>query len=410
MAIILRDLFDEVFEDLIVDQSLVNRLKRYKLGFISKNSTHASFFGNVLLGVDLVKHMPSDRAEFFEDVLGVDEETCKVAVMKSPLIESDYMRLSDPYNLCSIYIAYRIYRSKLPDVVKREGMHAVIYMLQVKLFTSILSNWYKRPAPIEEAKATYAAMTMKSSIKQVESYDQWFEERVDQLLSPDSIHINAFHNFTPDTSTRGGTLYAVTEPQDRLREVVKTIFEVHKQVRANGGRIGTASSTFTIDGEILIRSNTHLNKQYLNYIQSVMLDKQSFIRKEVLDVVTDAVSSVSETLLVQLLGWVSDSHAGRTKVPTYDLSEALVLHAINFIQTNKLTISKVDDFAILIVRLKDLYMAPRLKDVGLLKCREWAGEIATKSKVSKSGPQVQSLKNALQLYITVRALTMTYYK
>ena len=86
MATILRDLFDEVFEDLIVDQSLVNRLKRYKLGFISKNSTHASFFGNVLLGVDLVKHMPSDRAEFFEDVLGVDEETSKVAVMKSQLI------------------------------------------------------------------------------------------------------------------------------------------------------------------------------------------------------------------------------------------------------------------------------------------------------------------------------------
>lgn len=410
MAITLKELLDEVFEDLIVDKSLVDRLRRYKLGFINKNTSHASFFGNVLLGVDVVKHTPADRAEFFQDVLGIDEESCRIAIMQSPLIEADFKRLSDPYNLVSIYIAHRLYKSKLPEKVKHEGMHTVIYMLQVKLFTSILNHWYSKPAPIEEAKATYASLTMKSSIKQVGSYDEWFSNRVDQLLAPDSIHINAIHNFTPDTSTRGGTLYAVTEPQDRLREVVKAIFDTHKQVRANGGRIKTASSTFTLDGEILIRSNTNLTKQYVDYIQSTMMDKTSFIRREVLDVVTDAVSSVSETLLLQFLAWLSEAHAGRTKVPSNELSEALVLHAISYIQENRLLISRVDDFAILVIRLKDLYMAPRLKDEGLLKCRSMMRDLVVKSKVSKSGPQIESIKTAAQLYITCRALTLNYYK
>lgn len=409
MSITLKALFDEVCEDLIIDQTLVKRLVRYKLGFINKNPSHSSFFGNVLLGVDIVKHTPSDRAEFFEDVIGVDEETCRAAVLKSPLVESDFKRLSDPYNLLSIYIAHRLHKSKLPDKVKHEGMHAVIYMLQVKLFTSILNHWYQKPAPVEEARATYASMTMKSSIKQVASWDEWFTVRVDALLAPDSIHLNAIHNFTPDAGNRG-TLYAVTEPQDRLREVIKTIFDVHKEVRANGGKIRTASSTFSINDEILIRSNTNLSKQYLTYIQSTMLDKTSFIRREVLDVVTDAVSSVSETLLLQLLSWVCEAHAGRTKIPSNELTEGLVIHAISFIQENRLELKRVDDFAVLVIRLKDLYMAPRLKDEGLLKCREMAREIAVKSKVSKSNPQIESLKTSLQLYIVVRALALTYYK
>lgn len=402
-------LLDELCEDVIIDQTLVTRLKRYKTGFINKNPSHSSFFGGVLVGVDVVKHTVMDRAEFFQDVLGIDEETAKVYVLKSPLVAKDFIRLSDPYNLVSIYIAHRLWKSKLPEAVKRDGMHAVLYMLQVKLFTSILNHWYKKPAAVEEAKATYAEMSMKVGIKQVESWDQWFEVRVDKLLADDSIHLNAIHNFTPDAGNRG-TLYAVTEPQDRLREVMKTIFEIHKKVRASGGRIGTSSSTIQLEGEILIRSNTNLSKQYLSYAQATMLDKTTFIRGEIMEIVTDAISSVSETLLVSLLSWTCDAHAGRTKVPTKELVEGLVLHAINFIQENRYDLKVVDDFALVTIRLKDLYMAPRLKDAGLLQCRDWATEIVSKSRVSKSDSQNASLRTSLMLYIVLRALTLTYFK
>lgn len=413
MSLTLKSLFDELCSDLIVDASLIKRLKLYKSTFMSKNPSHASFFGGVLLGVDIVKHTPTDRAEFFEDVIGVDEETARVTVLKSPLVEKDFVRLADPYNLLSLYIAHRIWTSKLPEALKHEGMHVVLYMLQVKLFTSLVNWWYKRPAAVEEAKATYASLTMKVGIKQVESWDQWFEVRVDRLLEDDSIHLHAIRTFTPDVGDvkgKRGVLYAITEPQDRLREVIKTIFDAHKAVRLTGGRIRTTSSTIQLEGEILIRSNTNLTQQYLSYGQSVMMDKQTFIRSEIMDIVTDAISSVSETLFLQLLSWTCESHAGRTKIPSKELVEGLVLHAISFIQENRYDLKRVDDFALTAIRLKDLYMAPRLRDEGLLQCRKWADEIVEKSKVSKSVAQKNSMRNSLMLYIVLRTITRSYYK
>lgn len=406
----LKSIFDTLCEDVIFDASLVNRLKRYKAGFINKNPSHASFFGGVLLGVDVVKHTPMDRAEFFEDVVGIDEEEAREAILTSPLVKKDFVRVSDPYNALSIYVAHRLHKERsLSPQLKHEGMHAVIYMLQAKLFTSILNHWYKRPAAVEEAKATYANLTMKVGIKQVDSWDQWFVVRVDKLLSPDSIHLNAIHNFTPDDGNRG-VLYSITEPQDRLREVVKTIFDAHKEVRASGGRIRTTTSTIQLDGEILIRSNTNISKQYLSYGQMIMLDKQTFIRGEILEIVMDAVSSVSETLFLQLLTWTCESHAGRTKIPSKELVEGLVLHAISFIQENKYDLKRVDDFALTAIRLKDLYMAPRLRDEGLLKCREMAEEIVVKSKVSKSSSQQSSLRSSLMLYIVLRTIAKNFYQ
>lgn len=409
MALTMKDIFDELCEEVIFDAALVQRLKRYKTGFINKNPSHASFFGGVLVGVDVVKHTTLDRGEFFEDVIGIDEETAKAAVLKSPLVSKDYIRLSDPYNALSIYVAHRLWKSKLPDNIKHDGMHAVIYMLQVKLFTSILNHWYKRPAPIEEAKATYAKMSMKVGIKQVASWDEWFQVRVDKLLDPESIHLNAIHNFTPDVGSRG-VFYSITEPQDRLREVIKTIFDIHKEVRATGGRIRTTSSTIQLEGEILIRSNTNAAKQFLTYANDCVNDKTTFIRGEALEIVTDAIKSVSETLLISLLTWFCDAHGGRTKLPSKELIEGLVLHAVSFIQENRYDLKQVDDFAMITIRLKDLYMAPRLKDAVLLQCRDWAEEITLKSKVSKSSSQNASLRSSLMLYIVLRTLCMSYFK
>ena len=403
----IKAVFDSLCADLTVDNYLVDRIAKYKSGFINKNEDHIAFFGGNLLGVEIVRHTKTDRDVFFQDVLGMDEHEARMAIIKTPLIESDFARLSDPYNTAALYLIYRIHNSgKLTGKAKEQAKIDVFYMLQVKLFTSLLSHWYDKPASVEEAKATYASLDLKWGIKQAGSWDVWFTTRAENFLLPDAIHSRCVQNFAPDSKVT----YAVTEPQDRLREVVKKIFQVHMDVRRNGGRIRTTTSTLTIDGELMVKSNTDQNKRYVTYIQTVMNDPNTFIRDEVVTIVREMVGTVSENLFWELLKWTSEAHKGRAKVPTNELCEELVLHAVEYIATNRVALKSVDQLAGLIAKLKDLYMASRMKDHGLIKAKDYANKIVEKSRLSKSSAQISSLRTALELYITVRALTMNYYK
>lgn len=406
MAITIKSVFDGLCQELVVDNHLVSRIAKYKSNFINKNEDHIAFFGGNLLGVEIVRHTRTDRDVFFEDVVGIDENEARDLLLQTPLIESDFARLSDPYNSAALYLIYRLHNSRLPEKVKSQAKLNVFYMLQVKLFTSLLSHWYDKPASVEEAKATYASLSMKFDIKQAGSWDVWFTQRAERFLAPSGIHSRVIDHFAPDNAVT----YAVTEPQDRLREVVKKIFQVHLEVRRNGGRIRTTTSTLVIDGELMVKSNTDSNKRYVTYVQNVMNDPNTFIREEVVTIVLEMVGTVSENLFREMLKWVSAAHRGRTKVPTDELCEELVLHAVEYIATNRVSLRRVDELALLIGRLKDLYMASRMKDVGLIKARKYAEEIVVKSRVSKSDAQISSLRTALELYIVVRALTMNYFK
>jgi hypothetical protein len=403
----IKQVFDVLCEDLVVDNYLVEHIAKYKRGFINKNEDHIAFFGGNLLGVEIVRHTSTDRSIFFEDVIGIDENEARAEIVKTPLIESDFARLSDPYNTAALYLIYRLHNSpKLSQAKKIQAKIDVFYMLQVKLFTSLLSHWYDKPASVEEAKATYASLSLKFDIKQAGSWDVWFTQRAERFFLPNAIHHACVEHYSPDVSVT----YAVTEPQDRLREVMKKIFQVHLDVRRNGGRIRTTTSTLTIDGELMVKSHMNANKRYVPYILGVMQDPNTFIRDECVTIVTEMVGSVSPNLFLELLKWTSEAHRGRMKVPTGELAEELVLHAVDYIQVNRVALKRVDDLAVLISRLKDLYMASRMRDTGLIKARDMALQIVTKSRLSKSDTQISSLRTALELYIVVRALTMNYYK
>lgn len=404
----LRNIFDEVCRDLVVDPYLVKRIAKYKNGFIEKNEEHIAFFGGNLLGTETVRHTPADRDTFFEDIMGIDEHDTRRAILTSPLITADFKRLSDPYNLTALYLVYRLNVSnKLPERMKQQAMLDVVYMLQVKLFTSILSHWFKHRAQVDEAKATYAEMTKRFGIKEAGSWNQWFINRSIDFLDPNTgLHRQVFKTFAPDDKV----CYAVTEPQDRLRATMKKFSKVFQEVRKKGSRIKSVSGTLEIDGELMVKSLTTASRRYLDYIKSVIGDKNTFIREEVLNVVTDAVHTAPERLLLQLLTFASDNYGKGKAVPVEPLVDELILHAIEFVNQNQILIKRTDDLGLLVTRLKALYGTSKMRDIGLIKAKECADRIVMRARVSKNSGTNAALRTALELYIVLRTLSMNYYR
>jgi hypothetical protein len=87
-----------------------------------------------------------------------------------------------------------------------------------------------------------------------------------------------------------------------------------------------------------------------------------------------------------------------------------VLHAIEYINTNRFSIKKTDDLSVVVTKLKHLYTASLMKDVGLIKAKTAADKIVDKARVSKSKSAKSALRTALELYIVLRTLSMNYYK
>jgi hypothetical protein len=298
MAVTFREVFDELCRDLVVDAHLAKRIARYKNKFREKNEEHVAFFGGNLLGTQVVRHTTADRREFFEEILGIDEYDARDRILKTSVVTEDFQRLSDPYNSAALYLLFRIYNSsKLSDSAKRTAMVDVVFMLQVKLFTSLMSHWFRYRASEDEAKATYAALSKRFGLKEAGSWDKWFTMRAEDFIAPTAIHFGVIKTFGPDEAIA----YAITEPQDRLRAAMKKFSNVFQTVRRNGDKIKSTSATLEIDGELLIKSQVSNNRRYLDYIKSVIPDKNTFIRDEVFSVVTKVVHTVNPKPLTQLL-------------------------------------------------------------------------------------------------------------
>ena len=69
----IKSVFDEVTRDVSVDAKLIQRIHQYERAFVNRNEDHIAFFGGNLMGVHPMRFRPTDRDNWFSDVLMIDD-------------------------------------------------------------------------------------------------------------------------------------------------------------------------------------------------------------------------------------------------------------------------------------------------------------------------------------------------
>lgn len=407
MSSSIKEVFKRQLSDLDIDSKLVKRLSHFKHAFINKNDDHIKFFGGNLLGVEIVRYLQADRDEWFSEVLDVDDVSLTEALYSLEIINEEYKRTSDVVNLTSVWLLHAIQNSsKLSATEKEKAMIDVVYMLQVKFITSIFAHYFKFPADKEIAQAVYESLSRKYALKQAGSWNALFTERSKDVIAHNSIHFKTIKNFDDDDAI----LYMITDIQGRIREVVKKMYAVLIQMRDNKDRIHTTTSiALTTDGEAILKDRQRSFSTYKRYIHSVIPDRQTFIRDEVVSVITDAMHTMSPKLFLDVLEYCSANYGKTNHGEIGDLCDETLLHAFEFLSTNRALLRNQGDLSKLLTRLRSLYMASRMVDPALLKMRDLADSIVAKSSSSKNKAMQASLRTGLELYIVLRTFTMNYY-
>jgi hypothetical protein len=403
----IRSVFESVCKDLEIGPDLAKRIISYQLGFVNKDDQHVKFFGGHLTGVQVVRFTGADKAYWFEDILGVDEEELTSKLLALPHVNQDFIVSSDTMNISCAWLVLAIFNSyKIPDDLKHKAIISTLLVLQYKFLTSRLYVHFKYPADPAVAEAAYAQLTRKFDLKQYGSWGAVLNARAENIISHDSIHLRTLQN---PKDFEQGMMYFLNDTQTRIRDRLKNIANVHYNASRAGNKISTLSSVIEIDGKESLRDRTKSLTAYTRYINSIITDKNSFVREELLLIIEKAVPSAPPTMVRRTLDYMSDNYRTTKSSEVEEVIKEALVHSFEYLAQNSVMSRNSTDLPNLLVRLKGVYTSARSTDPVLLALREKTEAIVKLATGTRNATMLSPVRTSVLLYIVLRALTMKHY-
>jgi hypothetical protein len=400
-----KDVFETEVKDLEADKRLAEKIHRYKQNFINRNKEHAAFFGGNLLGVNVVRFVDADRDNWFDNIIAADEELLREQLHELPGINPEWHVSSNVMNLSCAYLAHRFFHSALPAAQKREAMFNVFSILQFKFVSSILYRFFPYPADKQVAEATYAALNMKFILKEKGSWLGLLNHRCEEILSRSSPHYNAIAYMDSDKEV----VDMLNAIHGALKGYIKNMREVMERIRLTGGKVSSVSSVAGVNGEEVLKDKTRGPAVYTNYLKSVLSDKNSFIREELLLVITKIMPSAKYQHLRSSLEHMSDNYFKKDHHKIEKIINLSMVHAFAYLSDNRISLRSNIDLSSMLLRLKGAYTSSRSTDPDLLELRNLVEEIIRPAVDSRTEAVVASVRTGVLMYMVSRAYTMQYY-
>lgn len=401
----LRELFNSIFKDIKPDAKLARRIADFKVGFINKNEDHMAFFGGNLTGAHVVRWVPKDREMFFTDVLQIDEMEVKDELLLVPAVKKERLVSSDSLNQTCMYLLHYLYHSDLPKEVKHRAMIDAAMVMHIRFITSIMYRDYGYPVDPQVATAVYSQLSYKFAIKQHGSWYATLEARCEDLINEKGLHFNTIVNYDDDDAV----VYLINDTQGRIRDMMKNLFRELVKVLNQGGRVKSSSNLIDLDNEQIFKDKTKSLTVYTRYLHSIIGDKESFIKGELVQVIGDAVYTAPPKLVEQTLQWCSINHRYTGSKEVEEFIDAVLIHSFGYLADHRTVFSATTDLAGFVSRLKGVYMASRMSDKTVIDIREKAEKIVRKATSTKNTGVISAVRTALMLYVVLRAFTMTHY-
>lgn len=406
MSTPLKQIFDEVYSGYRFDAQLAKRISRYVGDLMNRNEDHVMFFGSSLTGVYDLRFKTTDRNEWFMDIKDVDEFALKKRIINESIYDPTWVRANDAFNLDCLYTMHRFLTSNLPERERIAAVNKVGMALNIKLLGSIMAAYFPYKCDERVAQEVYARLSRKFYIKKFGSWKLVLENRSNDIAfsGTKSSWLDVLTNFTDDEQIA----QCISDIQGRLRSMIKYVWTVLEQVKADDARFGRTNTTIEIEGDKIIQSLKRDPDKFLRYSQDITIDANTFIKPETVIVVDAEMRTVSQKLLIDLLEYVVEC-SNRKEKRIEELIEASVQHTIDTIQNDRTASRLMKDISWLLNKEKLLFMASKTNDPNVFKAREIAEELVKETSKTKNSTMIASLKTALIIYIIARTFTMEHW-
>lgn len=397
----LKEVFDEVFKDLDISKVLP-ALYRYHVNYLNQSQEYLSFFGSNLIGVHVIRFKESDILNFFKDVLKASYIEVDRELQKVTTINHEFKIQSDTMNLTIMYLIHRISREmKLSEDKRRRGCYDAALIFFYRCIAIRQSTYFHFPADPKIAQAAYAKLSMKFLIKRLGTWKAVMEYRAKDLINPEGIHFKNLQLFEDDAAIT----YAISDSENRIRELYKNYYAFFHAASVTGDAIRSSSSIIVdMEGIEKIKDKTRSVDHAISFIQSIVHDEPSFVKIELVNIITDINTNTSRRMLVNILTWMA-KHSSEIKYHKVidEFLKLVIVHSYHLIA--EMGIGENNDVASILVTLKNLYLSTRSTDPDLMKIRRLGQKIVKEAGGKMNTSLEMASRTSLILYVTLRAIS-----
>lgn len=403
---LVKEVFDHYCSHVQFDDRLCKSLELIQLNYITRNEEHIAFFGGNLLGLQRIRFTESDRMNWFQQVLQMDEYTLHEELIKLPAINPKHKVSSDTFNLSCVWLIHRIYQAPLiSSKMKDKAMQCVALMLLYRFFTSRYVRHFKYLTDRPTATATLNALSNKFEIKKLGSWQAVLQDKAQKLTSANSLHKQAIKSMDDNRKV----VYMLNDTQNRIRAMLKGIYSVFVKVHADGIKVYSNASSVVLDGENMFRDKTEGVTRYTRYIQECFSSEETFIKPELVAVVEDANPIMNPRMFKDCLKWWVDNYKPGRASGLTGVTEDIIRFSYEMILEEKLMRQDSIDITSLIIKLRGQLTASKTSKPEIIELRSQIEKIAKKVLKTTNFSAIAGVRTGLVIYIAIRAFTMNYY-
>lgn len=395
-----KDVFDGLVDDLVINPRWVSTLRRYVYGFATKNNDHAEFFGSPYLGTHRVLFKSSDNVNFFTDIIDVDEVRLRDELIKTKWINKDFKVSSNAFNLSIIYLMHRVQISDLPKNMKEEALVNLVMMFHYRIMTSIMNYYFGYLVKPSVAITAYNKLSLKFDIKRYGSWNDLFKARGEFIIDPRTgIHFDAFAKMDNDKKI----VYMVNDMESRLKGVINDYTKVLYEIKDSVDLVETDSGLAVLDGELNIKDVQKRETRYKGYIANVLNDKNSFYKQELVTYAAKAIPRTDADKLEMILRDFPSQYAHEKGVKYREFVDDCTTHLFEYLASNAI---RHNDLKNVFFKIRGAYTSSKSSNALLLKLRNNGDELVKTMTGIKTEIKITSLRTSLMLYIVLRTLVM----
>ena len=407
----LKEIFDE-YCHISIDKKFLERITKWRNKFYSKNSEHVGFFSSASFGLYIPKWTSEEDDEWLTEIIGIDEEEIADYVYELPSINKDFQVSSNILSISFIYLMHKATINKSLSTVDNDKVRKTLMeILVARYMTSIMYKYFYRGKTSPEVSTeVFERLSKRFDLKVAGNWKNWIEMKAEGFVLGDEQRQDAkyakqevFQRFEDELVVR-----KLNSIKSQLNKAAIEINSVFRQVLEDQDKIASKSAlSMSVDGLYLadlVRDQT----KYLHYQDAIFIDKNTFIKEDLLAVIEQSMPTISSNIFRGALEWILDNQMeSKYKRKIMEVRHDILIYAIQLIKDENL---HTNDLVQVGYRLRQNILSGKNNDRTVMKVRKMIDEFIVKFRPQSKGKLVSLERSAIMIYIVLRTLAMNYYK
>ena len=362
----LKEFFSIICKDVKFDKHLYEKLKDFRLRFMTKNEEHQAFFGDKLLGVHILRFSSIDDINLVEDIYGLDINFCTKEIYKVKGINKEFKVASNFIYHLLLYTAHRFALN--PDMNKDDKtlekyIKEPILIMEYRMFSGLYSWSFRYPFKKEIAITALKELSNKYLIKQLDSWEEFFEYRIKDFIGPKSPYYKQLLRYKTEDAVN-----IIITLQTKLRSVLKNIARIMYRIKEQEESTITQEAIFHQDGNMKEFSSGL--KPMIEKTKLLFNNRLDFVDIELIRFIEKMFNNLPEGMLEKLVKYLVSDDAIKEVKKIEEIIEKSII--INYEYLNRIGIDPLDKGKVflIITNIKNYWSSSKVKNNDMKKIKK----------------------------------------